>query len=154
MKIEKIIEPNEQILDLQKAAIEEVKGIVSSEHVEAVGGMAVPMIGRPELDILVISEDIERDADKLEANGFMYRTLDGGSIFLKKKVNGVEIAVQLSSPGNPTIERHHKMIDLMRNDDDLRVRYEAFKQTLDGLSRQEYKQKKTEWIKENISNKL
>lgn len=154
MKIERVIEPNEHILDLQREAIEEVKRIISAENVEAVGGMAVPMIGRPELDILVISDDMESDADKLEASGFMYRTPADSSIFLKKKVDGVEIAVQLSSAGNPTIERHHKMVNLMRNDSDLRTRYEAFKQTLVGLSREEYKQKKIEWISENISDRL
>ena len=154
MKIESIIEPNEDILELQKNSISDVKDILFTENVEAVGGMAVPMIGRPELDILVISKDIEGDADKLEAKGFMYRTPDNGAIFLKKKVDGVEVAVQIYSADNPMIEKHRKIIDLMRNNNELRESYEDFKRTLDGMPRDEYKKAKIKWMKQNILPKL
>ena len=154
MKIESIIEPNERILNLQSEAIKEVEKILSNQKVSAVGGMAVPMTGRPELDIIVISEDVEGDADKLENNGFMYRTPANNSIFLKKKVDGVEIAVEITTSGNPRIELHKKIINLMRSDSDLRKQYEEFKRTLGGLSREEYKIKKTEWMKKNLLPKL
>jgi len=154
MKTESIIEPSDRILELQSEAIREVKEILSNDNVSAVGSMAVPMIGRPELDILVISDDIENDADKLEASGFMYRTLANDSIFLKKKVDGVEIAVQITTPDNSSIKTHKKIIDLMRSDSGMRNQYEEFKRTLDGLSAEEYKVKKREWMKEYLLPKL
>jgi GrpB-like predicted nucleotidyltransferase (UPF0157 family) len=154
MKIESVIEPNERILNLQTETIKEVENILSNHNVSAVGGMAVPMTGRPELDILVISEDIEGDADKLENKGFMYRTPSSNSIFLKKKVDNVEIAIEITTLDNPRIESHNKIIDLMRNDSDLRRQYEEFKRTLNGLSREEYKIKKIEWMKKNLLPKL
>jgi GrpB-like predicted nucleotidyltransferase (UPF0157 family) len=154
MKIESIIEPNERILNIQSAAIKEVENILSNPNVSAVGGMAVPMTGRPELDILVISEDVEGDADKLGNNGFKYRTPSNNSIFLKKKVDNVEIAVEVTTSDNPRIELHKKIINLMRSDSNLREQYEEFKRTLNGLSRDEYKIKKTEWMKENLLPKL
>ncbi len=154
MKIESVIKPNEELLELQRRSVEEIKDILSTENVEAVGGMAVPMMGRSELDILVITEDAEGDADKLENLGYMYRTVADGSVFLKKKVKDIEVAVQISKPNNASIERHRKIIDLMRSDDDLKNQYELFKQTLGSLSREEYKKRKIEWIRENILPRL
>lgn len=65
-------------------------------------------------------------------------------------VDGVEVAVQIMSPDNSMIDVHRKIINVIRDNEDLRKRYEEFKETISGLSREEYKEKKSAWIKENI----
>jgi len=42
----------------------------------------------------------------------------------------------------------------MRSDSGMRNQYEEFKRTLDGLSAEEYKVKKREWMKEYLLPKL
>ncbi len=51
MKIETIIEPNETIFGIQQKYFDALKELFPQLTVELIGGMSVPMIGRPELDI-------------------------------------------------------------------------------------------------------
>ncbi len=49
MKIETVVEPSEHIFEIQQRYIKLIGDILPTSHIEAVGGMAVPMIGRSEL---------------------------------------------------------------------------------------------------------
>lgn len=119
-------------------------------HVEIVGAMAVPMTGRPELDLMVISERIEEDSKVLVDNGYKQGPVVDKTSFLKKMVDDVEVAVQIMPPESSMIDTHRNIIAALRENEDLRKRYEEFKRTLSGLAREEYKEKKNEWIRENI----
>lgn len=153
-KTETIIEPNDHILRIQQEYIEKIQQLLPEAHIEIVGSMAIPMAGRSELDILVISKDIETDSKKIEDTGFLYRTLADNAYYLKKKVEGVDVTVHVMFKDNKMITIYRKMIELLRSDDILRKRYEEFKWTLNGLARSEYKKKKVDWMKENILPKL
>jgi GrpB-like predicted nucleotidyltransferase (UPF0157 family) len=150
MKIEKIIEPNAEIQELQDSLVAEFTTLLPNSHIELVGAMAVPMTGRPELDIMVLSPDILGDSKILEATGYVQGPVVKNTSFLKKEINGIEIGVQIMSPDNHMIEVHRKIISKLREDETLRKRYEEFKRTLAGLTRPEYKEKKSAWIKENL----
>lgn len=119
-----------------------------------VGGMAVPMIGRPELDILVIADDIEGDTKKLEAVGFGHRGFADDASYLKQVVEGVDVTVQIMHEDNKIIAIHRGLVELLRKDESLRKRYGEFKWTLSGLERYEYKRRKIEFLKENILPKI
>jgi len=45
---------------------------------------------------------------------------------------------------------HRNLIDKLRSDEELKKKYEEFKHTLSGLSREEYKKQKSEWLEKNI----
>lgn len=149
-KTETIINPNEDILALQEKSIKEISELLRNSHVESIGAMAVPMVGRPELDILVISDDIQKDSEILVRNGYKQGPFVDEASFLKKKENGVEIAIQIMSPSNKMIGIHRDIIQKLRGDEELKKKYEEFKRTLDGLTREEYKKQKSAWLKENI----
>ncbi|OHA33166.1 MAG: hypothetical protein A2928_03055 [Candidatus Taylorbacteria bacterium RIFCSPLOWO2_01_FULL_45_15b] len=150
-KVVAIINPNEEILNLQERSVEEISELLPHSRVELVGAMAVPMVGRPEIDILVISEDVHKDSEILAQHEYKQGSFVDEASFLKRKENGVEIAVQIMSLDNEMIETHRGIISTLRKNDDLRKKYEDFKQSLDGLTIEEYKRKKSTWLKENIS---
>lgn len=154
MKIETIIEPNDHIFRIQSDYMKIIEDTLPNVHVEAVGGMAVPMVGRPELDIIVISEDVKGDSKKIEGIGFNHRGFADDASYLKKIVDGVDVTVQVMLKDNKLIDRHRKVINLLRSDDSLRREYEEYKRTLSGLDRQEYREKKVAWLKANILPRL
>ncbi len=154
MKFETIIEPNEHILGIQERYIEIVKQALPGRHVEMVGGMAVPMTGRPELDILVITDDVEGDTQKMEAVGFGHRGFADEASYLKQVVEGIEVTLHIMREDNKIIPRQRAVVELLKNDDTLRKEYEDFKRTLSGLGRDEYKKRKVEWLEKNILSKL
>ena len=150
MRIEKIIEPSEEVFRLQRDSLDEVGLLLPDAHVEAVGSMAVPLVGRPELDIMVLSENIAEDSKSLESHGYKQGPVVDGISNLKKVVDGVEVAIQVMSPNHSMVETHRSVITILRSNNELRKKYEDFKKTLSGLSREEYKVKKSRWIQEYI----
>ncbi len=150
MKIEFVIEPNIEIQNLQESLLSELAGLLPNSHIELVGAMAVPMVGRPEIDIMIISEDIEGDSKKLSEKGYIQGPVQIGISYLKKMHNDIEIGIQIMSPDNKMIDIHRNIILKLREDEALRNRYEKFKRTLSELSREEYKKQKSEWIRENL----
>lgn len=154
MKIETIIEPNEHIFAIQRRYVDIVSRTLPGRHIEMVGGMAVPMIGRPELDILVITDDVEGDATKLEVVGFGYRTPADDAVYLKQKVEGVEVTVQVMREDNKLVKILRQVLALLQADESLRKEYEEFKKTLAGLERPEYKKRKVEYLQKNIFPKI
>lgn len=153
-RFESVGQPSSEIFKVQDDSIKEIESLLPSARIEAVGAMAVPMMGREELDILVISEDITSSAEKLEEIGFKIGPFVNEIQFMKKMVGSIEVALQVMLPENRMIGTHKKILELLRSDDELRHRYELFKQTLSGLTREEYKKKKNDWLKENILNSL
>lgn len=150
IRTETVINPSSEILSLQEKMIKEVSDLLPQSHVEAVGSMAIPMSGRPELDILVISEDISNDSETLSQNGYRQGPVVKNTSFLKKDVDDVEVAIQIMSPDNKMIGIHRNIIKKLIEDEDLRRKYEDFKLTLSGLTREEYKEQKSEYLEKNI----
>jgi len=150
MRIETVIDPNSEILNLQEQVINEVSALLPNSEVELVGAMAIPMVGRPELDILVISKNIEADSKVLAENAYKQGPVVNETSFLKRMEGEIEVAVQIMSPDNKMIDIHRSIIKKLRENDKLCEDYESYKRTLSGLNREEYKQKKSEWLKDHI----
>lgn len=149
MKIETITEPNEIIFRIQNKYFTALKVLFPHLTIELIGGMSVPMIGRPELDIMVISDDLENDSKEVEGIGFTQGSIEPGKAsYLKKIEEGVDVTVQILSSDNAMIERHRNILLILRSNHKLRKQYEEFKKTLTGLEKYEYRAKKKEWLKE------
>ncbi|MSR71141.1 MAG: hypothetical protein EXS50_00495 [Candidatus Taylorbacteria bacterium] len=148
MKIETITEPNETIFGIQRKYFNALKALFPDLTVELIGGMSVPMMGRPELDLMVISDDFENDSKKVAGMGFKQGPIEPGKAsYLKKIEDGVDVTVQILHPSNPMIDRHRKILAILKSNHELRKQYEEFKKTLAGLEKQEYRAKKKEWLK-------
>lgn len=150
MKIESVIEPNIEIQGLQEKLLSELSSLLPNSHIELVGAMAVPMIRRPEIDIMIISEYIENDSFKLANEGYVQGPVEKGISYLKKTQDDIEIDIQIMSPDNNMINIHRNIILKLRENEPLKIKYEEFKKTLSGLSKDEYKKQKGAWIRENL----
>lgn len=142
----------EELFGLQKELVGELSKILPSSRVEAIGAVAVGMAGRKEVDIMVISGNVLGDTEILARNGYRKGSIENGISYLKIFRDGVEIGIQIIPIGHKMIDTHRQIISKIRGDQDLKEKYEKFKLSLNGLSGEEYKQKKSEWIKENLLN--
>lgn len=151
-KIVKIIEPNNKILEKQKDYIRKLKETFPDELVEAAGSMAVPMIGRSEIDIMVIAGKSEPTliADTLISWGYGKGPIIDGIAYFRKFEEDIEVGVQVLSPNHKMIAIHRKILEKLRTDEKLRNDYSKFKKTLNGLPEDDYKKQKGEWIMKNI----
>jgi len=149
MKIETIIEPNKTIFGIQRKYFDALKALFPHLTVELIGGMSVPMVGRPELDLMVISDDFENDSRRVEEIGFKQGSIEPNKAsYLKKIEDGVDVTVQIVCIGNPMIDRHRNIRAVLKENHELRKQYEEFKRTLAGLEREVYRAKKKEWLRE------
>lgn len=62
----------------------------------------------------------------------------------------MEIGIQILPLDHKMIATHWKILGRLRTDEKLRHDYSEFKKTLDGQTEEYYKDKKSDWIKENI----
>jgi len=147
---ESIIDPNIEIRDLQQKTLAEMSTLLPSSQAELVGAMAVPMVGRLEIDVMILSKNIENDSKILSKNGYRQGPIEKEISYLKKIENDVEIGIQIMDAENKMVNTHRGIIQTLRDNDSLREKYEVFKKTLSGLSREEYKEKKSAWIRENL----
>lgn len=146
----KIIEYSPEVGALQDSMISEIKELLPASKILPIGSMAVPMAGKEEIDLLVVSAVPERDSQTLAANGFRKGPIEKDVHYLKASRGAFEIDVQVVSPGHHAIEYHSQMLGKLRRDESLRNRYAEFKRSLNGLTPVEYKEKKSTWIRENL----
>ena len=149
-KVIKIVDPSPDILNLQRETLSSLSGVLPNSVVEAIGSMAVPIPGKLELDILIISPDPIADIEAVEACGYKRGLEVGGVYHLNKYINNIEIAIQIVPVGHKIVEIHKSILKRLCDDEILRQSYINFKRTLDGLTKQDYKKAKSVWIKENL----
>ena len=150
--VEKIIDCSPQIEILMGQMLEEVRNVLPNSEVEPIGSMAVHISGKEEIDLMVISNDVASDSSKLVAIGYRQGPVEGDISYLKKKVDGIEVDVQVIPSGHEMIETHRRILEKLRDSEDLRKGYEDIKKSLVGSDIKTYRVKKGEWIKENLLN--
>ena len=155
MKTERIISPDSAVESIQAETVRHLAELFPGQTVEAIGSMAVPMEGRPEIDIMIVSESaesVEADAQRLAVEGFARGPIEKGIAYLKEMRSGIEIAVQIIPAGHKMIDIHHTILGKLSSDPALRTAYEQFKRTLEGLDKAEYKKRKSRWVEDNLLN--
>ena len=148
--VEKIIDYSSQIEILMDRMLEEVKGVLPDSEVEPIGSMAVPISGKEEIDLMVISLDVIGESNKLTEIGYRQGPIENDISYLKKKVDGIEVDVQVIPSGHKKIETHRSILEKLRGSEDLRKGYEDIKKSLVGSDIKTYRVKKGEWIRENL----
>ncbi|MES2409627.1 MAG: UDP-N-acetylmuramoyl-L-alanine--D-glutamate ligase [Patescibacteria group bacterium] len=152
--IDRIIEPGPEILELQARAADEISTLLPASVVEAIGSMSVPLAGKEEIDMMVITDDVEGNSKILESNGYRQGPVVKGISYLKRKEKGIEIAPQVIPKGHKMIGIHHLIIQKLRNNNELRERYKDLKKSLVGSTVEEYKEKKNAWIRQYLLNDI
>lgn len=150
MKVEHIVNPSQQIESLKSSVERDLTELLPGSSIEIIGSMAVPMKGRPEIDVMIIDEEVEKVSGILVENGFKQGPVENGVSYLKDKKGEVEIGVQILKPDNKMVNSHRRFLQRLQNDESFRNAYEKLKMSLDGLSRETYKAKKNEWVRQHL----
>jgi len=145
-----IIEPSPEIDKLQNDTIAELSIMLPDSVVELIGSMAVPISGKPEIDVMVISDRVGSDSKLLSQKGYKQGLIIKGISHLSVKRNGIHIDVQIVPVNHKMIEIHRNTLTKLRENTELREGYKKLKKSLTGLSPEEYKKRKTEWINSNL----
>ncbi|MEK7539579.1 MAG: GrpB family protein [Patescibacteria group bacterium] len=146
----KIVEPSIEISELQKEVIAELSRMLPNSSIESIGSMAVPISGKLEIDIMIVSDDVQADSQVLSKQGYKQGPFLKEISYLSAKRSSVRVDIQILSTGHKMIEIHRKTLRKLRDDAVLSKAYEQFKKSLNGLPKNEYKKKKVEWIKKNL----
>lgn len=146
----KIVKPSARIEKIANESVLSIKILLPKRIVERVGAIAIPMTGREEIDIMIISHNIQEDSAILNDAGYSVGPTQDGISYLKKFVNDIEIGIQIIPENHPMIDIHRKIIEKLKSNSYLKEKYSKFKHSLNGLTFTEYKSKKSIWIKENL----
>ena len=146
----KIIEPDEQIFKIVKDSIYEIKKLFPSRVVEHIGALAVPMCGRKEIDVMIISPNVSSDSITMNQTNYSAGPNIDGISYFRKFINNTEIGIQIVPENHSVIAVHRNIIKKLKNNPELKKRYSKFKYSLNNLTPDEYKSRKGAWIKENL----
>lgn len=149
MKNIKIISPSKELFELYDNTKNEIQRVIPDAKIELVGALAVPMAGKEEIDIMVICNDIESVQKTLEKYGFMPGQIVKGEAFSHKKVGNIVLEIHIMRQGHKNIELYQNIRSRLKEDKELRDKYEKLKISLDGKSEKEYKKAKSDFIREH-----
>ena len=147
-----IIEPSPEIDKLQNVTVAELSAILPDSNSELIGSMAVPVSGKSEIDVMVVSSKVDKDSKLLSQKGYKQGPIVNGISYLSAKKNGIRIDLQIIPVNHKMIEIHRQTLKKLRENSKLREGYQKLKKSLIGLSTEEYKKRKTEWIENNLLN--
>lgn len=137
-------------LRLANNSIKEIKDIIPASKCKIIGAAAIPMLGKKEIDILVISKSIISSFKKLNKIDYKGKIIDNKKAYLRKIFEDITIEIHLVKPNDKIIRIYGKYINILKRNNSLRIKYEKFKKSMSNLSSDEYKIKKSKFIRENI----
>jgi len=148
----KIIPPSPEIAKVQGEYLHELRVLLPDATVELIGGMSVPMAGREEVDIMVVTDDQAKAVEVMLLNGYPGGVEEKGVYYLTDFKKEVECGIQILSPDHPQVETNRRIRSRLQEDASLRQRLERFKKSIEKLTQAQYKEQKSVWIRDNILN--
>lgn len=146
----KIVDPDELMIKVATDSLSEIQKLFPTRIVEHVGASAVPIVGRKEIDIMMVSPNVPEDSKVMESTDYSAGPNVDGVSYFRKLVDDIEIGVQLVPENHAIIKIHRGIIEKLRSNPILKEEYSRFKYSLDGLTPDEYKSMKSAWIKKNL----
>lgn len=123
------------LFDAEKVRVQSVFAphVVEIEHV---GSTAVPgLAAKPEIDLLIVSD--HRDEARVDQEMALLgcvrgKNLSTGHMFYRRDVGGIRThKVHVCRPGHWQVSRMLRFRDMLRQDDELRQRYQSLKLELE-----------------------
>jgi GrpB-like predicted nucleotidyltransferase (UPF0157 family) len=105
-------------------------------EIEHVGSTAVPgLAAKPEIDLLIVSyhQDEARVDQEMASLGYVRgKNLSPGHMFYRRDVGGIRThKVHVCRPGHWQVSRMLRFRDMLRQDDELRQKYQSLKLELE-----------------------
>lgn len=150
-KIIEIIEPSKNIFDLYNYFEEKIRKAIPNVKTRLIGSFAIPMCGKKEIDILVEIDDVKRAQIILEKLGFSKGPIIRGEGFSHDRSKDMICELHILPPNDKRIKKvYDKVINTLRENKNLREKFEKLKRSLNGKSEEEYKIAKSNFLAENI----
>lgn len=146
-----IVKPSKKIFELYDYFEDKIKKALPEAKIRLIGSFAIPMAGKKEIDILIEIEDVENAQNILNKIGFSKGPIIKGEGFLHGRKDGFVCELHVLKPGDERIKKvYYKSINTLKDNKDLREKFEKLKMSLNGKSEKEYKAMKSKFLKENV----
>ena len=128
----KIIGISDKVKNISNQYLKEISELIPESKVELIGAMAVPMKGKEEIDILVKTEDVDFATKVLVKNKYNKGPKINNISYLSDYRKEIEAGIQIMNPNHKMVKVHEKFINFMRENSDLKSKYENLKQQYEG----------------------
>lgn len=138
----KIVNFNPEWLDV----FENYKTIIAKAKCTLVGSAAVPMKGKEEIDIIVEVANVEKAQEALHKAGFGKGPIENGVGYARDYRFGIECELHIMLANHPKKMQAVELVKRLQANDKLRLKFEKFKESCDGISREEYRKRKAKFL--------
>ncbi|MBT3395078.1 hypothetical protein HOA59_03285 [archaeon] len=144
-----IIEPTRELSDLFEQIRIKISSLIPGAKIELIGSLAIPMKGKPEMDILIQTEDVEITQDKLSTINFSKGPIIEEEGFCKNRDYKILIELHIVPFNHKRIHKYKQLIKLLQENEKLKKSFEKLKLSYEGKSIKEYKVAKNLFMEEN-----
>lgn len=150
-EIIEIIEPSEKIFKMSDKMQKRIKKILPNSKTRLIGSFAIPVCGKKEIDILIEVDNVEEASNLLEKEGFKKGLKVKNEIFFSYFEEEIQYDLHVLPQGDNHIRKvYDKVIDYFKKNEDKRIEFDNFKRSLNGLSPEEYKKRKGEYLERTV----
>lgn len=150
-EIIEIIEPSEKIFKMSDNMQERIKKIIPNSKTRLIGSFAIPVCGKKEIDLLIEVDNVEEASNLLEKQGFKKGLKVKNEIFLSCFEEEIKYDLHVLPHGDSHIRKvYDKVINYFKENEDKRKEFDNFKRSLNGLSEEEYKKRKGEYLERTV----
>lgn len=149
MEIIKIVDYDPVYLKIFKKYEKIIKKTLPLSRINLIGSIAVPMSGKEEIDILVEVENIEESQELLSKSKFRKGPVVDGTGYLRDYRFDIECEIHLVKFDDIKVKRTLSLVNKLQTNVFLRKQFEKFKKSCDGISGDEYRKKKNEFLKKS-----
>ncbi len=149
MEIIKIVDYDPVYLKIFEKYEKIIKKALLRSRVNLIGSIAVPMLGKEEIDIIVEVENIKESQEVLSKIKFGKGPIVNGTGYLRDYRFNIECEVHLVKFNDSKVKKTLSLVNKLQTNVFLRKQFEEFKKSCDGISRDEYRKRKTDFLKKN-----
>ena len=126
-----------------------IKKTLPISRINLIGSIAVPMMGKEEIDILVEVENIEESQELLSKVKFGKGPIANGTGYLRDYRFNIECEVHLVKFNDSKVKKTLSLVNKLQTNVSLKKQFEEFKLNCNGISRDEYRKKKSKFLKDS-----
>lgn len=144
-----IKESPKEIITLANELVTELAKQLPNTEVELVGALAIPMVGKNDVDIMIISNNVKQTAEDIVKLGYSRGPVMNEVSYHIKEIDGFEVGLQVMKPDHIMVFTHRRLIERLKSDENLLTEYTKFKLNYNGHDENEYKEAKGRWLVEH-----
>ncbi len=142
----KMVKPKKKYFELFEEYKKIISKILPKAEITLIDSLAIPMLGKKEIDILIETENLEESCDLLTKEFPKRSPIVGNHVYFHDERKDIMVELHLSKKGSKKIKSVKEFIEKLKNNSKLKEKFEKFKLSCDSFSKEEYKKKKSEFM--------